>query len=142
MRSGPVPPSSHGSPAALLLQERAAEADRMRLPLLIGVGVGGETEHSQALAGHRAEQVLNHQLRSPVLLRGVESHPALPAVRHFRQVVMAAEVYQIEDVLLETAAASTRAGIAELRSDPAVGSDRPRHLPHLLRWPHTAPPKN
>ena len=91
----------------------------------------GKTKNRQTLSRHRAEQLLHHQPGYAVLLPGVQSNNALPVIRHLRQAEMAAEIHQIENVLLETAATEARAGIEEFRADPTVGADRPGHLAHV-----------
>ena len=44
---------------------------------------------------------------------------------------MPVEVYQVMNVLLETAATKTRAGIEKFGANPAVCADRTRHLTHI-----------
>ncbi len=44
---------------------------------------------------------------------------------------MAAEIDQIEDVLLETGSAETDAGVQKTGSDAAVGTHSPGHLGYI-----------
>ena len=107
-----------------LFQKIAADTNRRSLAGVVGIGLKSKTKNRQALPGHGAEQLLHHQPGNAVLLPGVQRNHALPVIRHLRQAEMPAEIHQIEDVLLETAATKPRPGIQEFRANPAIGADR------------------
>ncbi len=66
-----------------------------------------------------------------MLLLGVEGHHLLPGGGHLVQAVVAAEVHQIEDVLLKAAAAEAGAGLEELPTNAAVGTDGAGYFTHI-----------
>ena len=68
---------------------------------VVGVCLEGKTKNRQALSRHSAEQLLHHQPGNAVLLPGVQRNHTLPVIGHLRQAEMAAEVHQVENVLLK-----------------------------------------
>ena len=76
---------------------------------VVGVSLKGKAQQGNALAAHGAEEVVHHQAGDPVLLPGVERHHLLPVGGYIMQAVVAAELYQVEDVFLEAAAAKAGA---------------------------------
>jgi len=106
-----------------LFQEVLADPNRRRFTGVVGVRFEGKTKDSDALTGHGSEQLLHHQLSDAVLLPAVELHHALPIGSNVVEAVVTAEVHQVEDVLLEAAAAKTRASFEELGADAAIGAD-------------------
>ena len=113
------------------LQQIPADADRRRFARVVGVGLEGKAEHTDALAAHRAKQLGDYQPSDALLLPGVKHHHALPVSRHLLEAVVAAEVHKVEDVLLEAAATKTRPGLEKLGANAAISSDRPGHLAYL-----------
>ena len=66
-----------------------------------------------------------------MLLPGVEQDHALPIVGHIRQTEVTAEIHQIQDVFLETAAPKSWACVEKFGSNPAIGANRFSHLAHI-----------
>ena len=60
---------------------------------------------------------MNDELRNPILLPGVEFDDALPIGSLSMQAVIAAEVDEVQDVLLETATTESRPRHKELGAD-------------------------
>ena len=109
-------------------QQVLADADRGGLAGVVGVGLEGKAQDRETLAGEGAKQSLHHQLSDTVLLPAVELDHALPVGRHIVEAVMTADVNQIEDVLLEAAAAKAWACLQELGADTTVGANGMGHL--------------
>ena len=66
-----------------------------------------------------------------MLLPCVQGNHLLPVAGHILKAVITAQVNQIEDVLLEAAAAKSRAGREKLGADAAVCTDSIGHLAHV-----------
>ena len=66
-----------------------------------------------------------------MLLPGVELHHLLPIAGHLIKAVVAAEVDEVEDIFLKTAATKSRTGLEELGADAGIGTDRLAHFHHI-----------
>ena len=114
-----------------LFQKVSANADRWSLARVVGVRLERKAQNRQALASDRAKQFLHHQEGDAVLLPSIEKNHALPIVGHIWQPEVAAEIHQIEDVFLETAAPKSGACVEKFGPNPAVCADRFRHLTYI-----------
>ncbi len=145
-----------GEAGALVEQVLADELGR-RLASVAGVRLEGEAEDGDALVGDGAEEALGDAQGEAPLLVVVQQDDLLkknskenisslvlfrfqattttsylvPVVGHLGQLQVLAEVDQIEDVLLEAAAAEADARLQKAPPDATVRADGVRHLVHV-----------
>ena len=115
----------------VLLQEPAGDVDGRAFPRVARVGLEGESEEADFFPRQCVEHGREHVQHETLLLVLVDAHDALQVVRHFLEAFNAAQIDQVQDVLLEAGPAEADARVEELAADAAVhphdASPLPRH---------------
>ena len=112
----------------VLLGEEPHDRPGRGLARVAGVGLEGEAEDGDFPVGEGVEHGAKQARDDALLLVVVHPDDAVPILRRRVQAEGFAEIDQVQDVLLETAAAEAGPRLEELRPDAHVGADDARHL--------------
>ena len=113
------------------MQQIAADMDGGGFASVVGVFFKGKSKDADALAVDRIIKSADDFLHESALLPIVKMHDLTPVFCDMGKVKGIAEIYQVEDVFLETRAAKADGCFEEFRADPRVHADRASDLIHI-----------
>ena len=112
----------------MLFVEKPRDIPGGRLARIAGIRLEREAEHRDLLVRKRVEHRLEEPRNDALLLVVVHLDDARPVFRRGVEPESLAEIDEVQDVLLEAAAAETGARLEELWADSPVGAHNASNL--------------
>ena len=115
----------------MLIRQESRDRSRGRLAGVAGVGLEGEAEKRNLLVGEGIEHLLEEARNYALLLIFVHLDDAHPVFGGSMKAEGLAKIDEVQDVLLEAAAAEAGPGLQELGADALVSADDPGDFVHV-----------